>query len=330
MKVIHVRNVHQALPEACHQLLNSGVARVSRNGPVLKLSEPLTVQLDCPRERVLFWPQRDANPFFHLFEALWMLGGRDDVGYLAQFNKRMADFSDDGLTFNGAYGRRWRSHFGIDQIVKVATALRVNPDSRREVVSMWDARRDLGLQSRDIPCNLQAIFQRRDTGELDMVVTNRSNDVIWGMLGANAVHFSMLQELMAAMIGCEVGSSWQVSMNAHTYVNTHLGLVKELANWAPMPPQVHECPYSLGQVRTQDLVSIDVDEWMAQLGLFLDGDTQPGHYTDPFFTQTALPLLRAWRAHKNKWPQVALEEVDAVTADDWRTAAALWLFKRMK
>jgi hypothetical protein len=34
-----------------------------------------------------------------------------------------------------------------------------------------------------------------------MTVTNRSNDLCWGMLGANYVHFTILQEYLAARLG---------------------------------------------------------------------------------------------------------------------------------
>jgi hypothetical protein len=61
-----------------------------------------------PCERVLFSPRRNANPFFHFFEALWILAGSNDVQWLSHFNKRMAEFSDNGRTFHGAYGYRLR------------------------------------------------------------------------------------------------------------------------------------------------------------------------------------------------------------------------------
>jgi hypothetical protein len=48
---------------------------------------------------------RDANPFFHVMETLWMLAGRNDLPWLVRFNKRFASYSDDGgNTQPGAYG----------------------------------------------------------------------------------------------------------------------------------------------------------------------------------------------------------------------------------
>src|SRR5437667_12765939 len=78
----------------------------SRNGPVMVVDEPVIIIYTHPRERVLLNYYRDANPFFHLYESLWMLAGRNDLKSLEFFVGHMKDYSDDGLTFNGAYGHR--------------------------------------------------------------------------------------------------------------------------------------------------------------------------------------------------------------------------------
>jgi hypothetical protein len=80
----------------------------SRYGEVMVVDEPLTVTFEKPTERVLFNVARDANVFFHLYESLWMLAGRNDVAPLAYYNSRMPEFSDEGTVLNGAYGYRWR------------------------------------------------------------------------------------------------------------------------------------------------------------------------------------------------------------------------------
>src|SRR5258708_2083148 len=82
---------------------------------------------------------RDANPFFHVMETLWMLAGRNDLPWLVRFNKRFASYSDDGgATQPGAYGYRWRNYFGHDQLMDIILELKQNPDSRRVVLAMWD------------------------------------------------------------------------------------------------------------------------------------------------------------------------------------------------
>ena len=104
-------DVNEAFPVLWHRMWSNDGVKVqqSRNGPVRVANEPVTITYRQPRHRVLFHPVRDANPFFHLFESIWMLAGRDDVKWLAKFNARMADYSDDGVTLTSAYGLRWNA-----------------------------------------------------------------------------------------------------------------------------------------------------------------------------------------------------------------------------
>lgn len=329
MQVVIVRNVHSAIPETCHQLRLFGVDRGSRNGAVRMFPYPLTTCYGSPRERVVFWPERDANPFFHLFEALWMLAGRNDVDFPERFNSKFGQYSDDGRTFNAAYGHRWRRHFGRDQLKLIGAALRENPDCRRQVLGIWDPTHDLGLQSKDLPCNTQVYFQRDHKGSLDMMVTNRSNDLIWGAYGANAVHFSMLQEYMAGLIGCEVGHYWQTSMNSHLYLEPHGKLMEQMAQKAPMPPETRTCPYSLGQVAPFPLMSIPANRWDRELAAFLENPS--GDFIDPFFESVAKPLYMAYTAFKDKRPDrfyQAKHHVRFCAATDWMLACMQWLERR--
>ena len=70
------KNVNEAFRElvgGIHDRTIEATRHESRNGPVLVIEEPVTVCYENPNERVLFNTRRDANPFFHLFESLWML-----------------------------------------------------------------------------------------------------------------------------------------------------------------------------------------------------------------------------------------------------------------
>src|SRR5436190_17085324 len=137
VKVINARNVNDAVVKGAQLLKSSGLSQDSRAGGTLEYPEPVCTVYERPLERVLFDPIRDANPFFHLMEALWMLAGRKDVAWLARFNQRMATYSDDGVVFNAAYGYRWRQQFDLktandekshDQLSAIVRLLRADPD----------------------------------------------------------------------------------------------------------------------------------------------------------------------------------------------------------
>lgn len=333
MLVLNVRNAQQALPEGLRLLDVHGVPRESRNGPVLVAPGPVTTVFEEPRERVMFWPERDANPFFHLVESLWMLAGRNDVDFLAEYVSRMRTFSDDGKTLHGAYGHRWRRHFGKDQLRPIIEALKANPEDRRNVLQMWDATVDLARQGKDLPCNTQVFFSRDADGNLDMTVLNRSNDVIWGAYGANVVHFSVLQEYMAGAIGCGVGRYWQVSNNYHAYLDT-LEPIRHLADQAADPHRtVVPDPYETGGVTPLPLVSTPIEQWDQDLEMLLSTDEPVIGLRDPFLRGVATPMMMAHRAYRENLGleryEKALEILERCRADDWRLAAQQWINRRL-
>src|SRR5690606_1699783 len=140
-----------------------------------------------PEQRVLINPLRDANPFFHLAESMWMLAGSNLAAPMVRLVGNMASFSDDALVFHGAYGHRWRNRFGYDQLLNVIKLLQRDPTTRRAVIAMWDPNSDLDYALRgglDTPCNTHLYFGVRD-GALNMTVCCRSNDAVWGAHGAN-------------------------------------------------------------------------------------------------------------------------------------------------
>ncbi len=342
MHVIDVRNVHEALPEGIAYLLREGQERETRNGPVLVAPGPITTLYRNPRERVLFWAARDANPFLHFFESLWMLDGRNDVAYLAQFVPSMRKFSDDGVTFHGAYGARWRNWFSaddeldpypkMDQLLSIINILRRNPDDRRCVLQMWDASADLGLDGRDLPCNTQAYFSINVAGELDMTVCNRSNDVIWGAYGTNAVHFSFLQEFMASALVRRVGRYWQMSNNYHAYRST-LDPIRSLGDMARDPHRERHNPYNHHQMYVHDLMKLPAEAWLGELRMFVEEGVVLG-LRDPFFRKVAAPMLEAHTIYKTgtgvERYTGAMEALKRCEAPDWHMACRQWLQRRME
>lgn len=330
MYVIEARNVHQALPEGIRLLSVVGQQQKSRNGPVIVAPGPVTTVYRKPKERALFWACRDANPFFHLMESLWMLAGRNDVDFVANYAGQMRAYSDDGETLHGAYGHRWIKHFGFDQLFQIAKTLRVNPTSRRCVLAMWDAPHEQG-GGLDLPCNTHAYFSRNFDGGLDMTVCCRSNDIVWGAYGANAVHFSYLQEFLAKWIGCQVGQYWQISNNFHAYLDTY-DKVKDLADAAPDGYRtINPCPYAMETVRPFPLISTPPERWRQDLAMFLSDDPVTS-YRDPFFRLVVAPMMQAHQIYKGTTGHVrykgALDALKRVAASDWKLAAEQWIRRR--
>lgn len=210
--------------------------------------------------------------------------------------------------------------------------------------------------SKDVCCNLSVLFSLRETNDqksignqiklpgygegwttipqnyvLDMTVFNRSNDMIWGMLGANYVHFSVLQEYMAAQLGVEVGRYNQISNNLHVYES----------NWKPeewlsyygSDDEVEYVPACNVVPLVKDPAAFD--EQLPKIVSYFDGSGRDGKLTavditEPFLWDVARPMLTAFARHKRGKTEDALKTCDEIEADDWRVAATQWLQRRMK
>jgi thymidylate synthase len=315
MLTIFARNVAQALPKGLALLREVGKEEASRAGPVLVAPCPVMTIYDRPCERVLFSAERDANPFFHLAEALWMLAGRNDAAFLNLFIRNFGEqFAQPNGTVHGAYGFRWREMFSMDQLDEVVRILKEEPLSRQAVLTMWNPNVDLGFPDlKDRPCNTQIYFRILDA-RLQMTVMCRSNDILWGAYGANAVHFSVLQEYLAARIGVKVGIYYQFSNNFHAYISE---LEK---HWEQA--MVDERP----ELKPISLVD-DVNSFDAELDALLILNKPPN--ANRFLAFTAYPLLQAhadWRRKKHGEVYIWLSHVEA---PDWQAAATEWVDRRM-
>ena len=364
---LRFRNVNDAFRGVIEGIETGGIPTVrspSRNGDVLMIPEPLTITYERPTERVLFNPSRDANPFFHLFESLWMLAGRNDLAPLEHFVSTFGNFSDDGKTFNGAYGYRWRHPQGrytlyerlefcegVDQLSVLIEHLKVHPESRRAVLAMWNVEDDLmkvgvGDFSKDVCCNLSACFSIRDTGickrdhadpncpcvtdghdmakVLDMTVFNRSNDLIWGTLGANAVHFSFLQEYMATALGVGVGVYHQISNNAHVYTERY-----EATKWITEDTPDFTFENSVPFVQNRERFDVEVKD-IVSLGYGPDVDRilSDTIFSEPFIEGVAKKMFMAFAFHKKRDYKRAFAAIGRVFDEPWREAGTTWLEKR--
>lgn len=322
MYTIVADNVNEALPLAIGYLNMYGELISPRGIETIEAPTPVCTTYRYPKERVLLTPERDANPFFHLMESLWILAGRSDVEWLSQFNKRMREYSDDGEVFNAPYGYRLRSHFGVDQITEAIKVLEKDKHSRQCVLQIWDVCWDLNVQSKDIPCN-DLVFLKIRNGSLNMTVCNRSNDVLWGAYGANVVQFSMLQEYIASKLGVEVGQYRQVSDSFHVYPETDVWQRVNSISYSDFNP------YRYGQVTPYPIMDAPL-LWDEDLSRFMcESDTGLFSYTrysNPFFIDVVIPMFLLWIAHKQNGD--ALHNIAMVQATDWQLAARQWLAKR--
>lgn len=214
------RNASVALPRLMEYVLG-GEEVGSRGGERTLEQRMVQITLTNPREREMFHPLRKANLAAQIAETMWVLAGRNDIKFLSHYLPRAEDFSDDGEKWRGGYGPRLR-HWtrepegSLDQLAFVVNELRGNPLSRRAVMMIYDPALDSGVATKDTPCNNWIHFLSRN-GQLDAHVVIRSNDLMWGWSGINAFEWSVVLEIVAAMVGVAVGQLTFSISSLHLY-----------------------------------------------------------------------------------------------------------------
>lgn len=353
MRVINGTGVNDLYMVGLKMLADSAELEQTRNGPAYVMPCPVTSVYHKPDQRVLLNRKRNANPFFHLYESLWMLHGRDDAASLNNFIKDFGErFSNDGIV-HGAYGHRWREAMGFDQLESIVERLRANSQDRQCVLQMWDGRHsgcragecdvrygsnDLLGDWKDRPCNTHIYFRVRTSHSLladehhgrpvlDMTICCRSNDVIFGAYGANAVHFSVLMEYMAGRIGVELGTMYQISNNYHGYVASLPGLHDVLNTPLYYGNVVEALPMGNNWNRWDE----DLHQFMSWHKTLLEkGVPANTLYSNTWFKQVAEPMFIAHEYWRQGLKDRARVITDQIAATDWRMAANHWFDARSK
>ncbi len=175
---------------------------------------------------------RKLNYSFLAAEAYWILYGDDSVAGIAPYNKNIAQFSDDGEIFNGAYGPPVNK-----QLPYVVHALNADPATRQAVLTIWDLQRiwcrdcrdsfyashhhtENFKPSKDIPCTIALTFNvRRDL--LNCHVFMRSND-LWLGWPYDVFNFTTIAARVLASLKAELRDSLELGTLFYTGVSAHL------------------------------------------------------------------------------------------------------------
>jgi thymidylate synthase len=204
-------------------------------------------------------------------EVAWYLQGTQDASFIRKYaplwDKFVEPLGGDELdvhrigesqpekvqanpTFEGvkaAYGYRWRSHFGRDQIRLAVEALKRDPSDRRCYVSAWDPAEDgLGaLGQRNVPCPAAFTFSVLG-GELHSSIILRSSDVFVG-LPYDVMGHALLMDAVAHELRLRPGVMHVTLAHAHLY-ESHWELTAEMMKQEPVVPPMPLPGWTLSQI----------------------------------------------------------------------------------
>ena len=154
-------------------------------------------------------------------ELLWFIKGDTNVKYLQDNNVRIwNEWADEDGDLGPVYGYQWRHWTNsrgqeIDQLQNVIDQIKNNPDSRRIIISAWNAG-DLD-QMALAPCHAFVQFYVAN-GKLSCQLYQRSADVFLGV-PFNIASYSLLTHMIAQVCDLEVGEFIHTFGDLHIYKN---------------------------------------------------------------------------------------------------------------
>jgi thymidylate synthase len=191
-----------------------------------------------------------------IVELLWFLRGDTNVAWL---NDRKVSIWDEWADENGdlgpVYGKQWRDWATaddghVDQIAELIETLKVNPASRRMVVSAWNPGELHAMALAPCHCLFQCYVAN---GKLSLQLYQRSADIFLGV-PFNIASYALLTHMLAQQTGLEVGEFVWTGGDCHLYSN-HLDQAREQLGRDPGPLpklEILRKPASIDQYEYED------------------------------------------------------------------------------
>ena len=181
-----------------------------------------------------------------IHELLWFLKGSTNISYLQENGVRICnEWANEKGDLGPIYGHQWRNwnSDGVDQINEVIETLKINPDSRRMLVSAWNPSvlpnpnlsfaENISNQKAALPpCH--AFFQFYvSNNRLSCQLYQRSADVFLGV-PFNIASYALLTMMVAQVCNYKPGDFVHTFGDVHIYSN-HKEQVKEQLSRSPKP-----------------------------------------------------------------------------------------------
>ena len=171
-----------------------------------------------------------------IYELLWFLQGDTNIQYLQDHGVKIwNEWADEDGELGPVYGSQWRSWRTadartIDQIEKVVSQIKNNPNSRRLIVSAWNVGEidQMALP----PCH--ALFQFYVANkQLSCQLYQRSADVFLGV-PFNIASYALLTMMVAQVCNLTPGEFVHTFGDVHLYKN-HIDQARLQLSRQPYP-----------------------------------------------------------------------------------------------
>lgn len=171
-----------------------------------------------------------------IYELLWFLKGDTNIKYLQENGVSIwNEWADENGDLGHVYGYQWRSWpkpdgTHLDQITQLINDINKTPDSRRLIVSAWNAG-DIDQMALP-PCHAFMQFYVNDH-KLSCQLYQRSADAFLGV-PFNIASYALLTQMVAQVCNLKVGEFIHTFGDLHIYKN-HIEQVKTQILRSPRP-----------------------------------------------------------------------------------------------
>jgi len=171
--------------------------------------------LNNPNDKMITNKERKWSLDYAEAEWQWYLSGDSNVKKLGEIYGKIPaiwqKMADESGEVNSNYGWQWMRNAQLSHVIN---KLRDYPDTRQAAISIYDAK-EIAKYHNDTPCTYAVQFSIIDD-LLCMSVYMRSNDLWYGFCN-DQYQFANLQELVASMLGIEIGWYYHHAHNLHLY-----------------------------------------------------------------------------------------------------------------
>lgn len=198
-----------------------------------------------------------------IYELLWFLRGDTNVRYLNEHGVTIWDeWANEDGNLGRVYGAQWRDWRGengvrVDQIDKVISEMKRNPQSRRLIVNAWNAAEidKMALP----PCHVLFQFYVQN-GELSCQLYQRSADLFLGV-PFNIASYALLTLMVAQVVDLRPGDFVHTFGDLHLYQN-HLEQAREqlTRDCRPLPRmELNPAVKDIHDFKFEDFALVDYD-----------------------------------------------------------------------
>ena len=268
MFTIEARSVNEAAFKSLKLLTSSESYSYKSDKGQVNALDNVMIDITPNANRWLTLNGRNNSIMAVIGEIMWVMSGDNKVtGWLDKFLKRATLYCDDGIHWRAGYGKRL---FAYEQIQTVIERLQKSPATRQAIASIYDPAQDSNMgiteynlslepvpekldETKDMPCNNMLYFTVKEN-KLNLHVTARGLDWAWGIWSINYQEFTFLQEVVANILGYEVGTYNVYVNNLHLYTEVpvvNFQVSKVLNNDFVIDDSKYERTLDLGKVSTQ-------------------------------------------------------------------------------